>query len=432
MFISVVVVAFTNLVVGYALAVALRADVWARCRQFRLTKVAKPGEEISPAEADEPSDDGSATPDAPSFHAAMPPSWLAKLAQHGIEANSLVEASAQVMRLEVGRYRKELITLENQTRSAAPGETLATALQQISARLNQINTAWMQAQREAFKSLQVSKEKLGDLQAMGEALEGVFHDQAAQIETTTESISQVNFAQEAELGRQRLAGEFGRLLDLAHRLRDQMQEVIATVLAVENRLEGVDAALQVDPATGCLSRLGLEVLYHDWQQHKDDRQLCLGVVDADRFGRITTTFGAAAGDEVLRELATVLQASIRADRGFDRVCRIGGTTFLMFYGFTGPRNANSSLERLRQSVEATTFQLGDKSFDLTVSGGAVEAQAGEKLPALLQRAMKALSEAKRKGRNRVALDEGAGPTVAEAPQFQVQGRTIEVEPVAAT
>ena len=36
-------------------------------------------------------------------------------------------------------------------------------------------------------------------------------------------------------------------------------------------------------------------------------------------------------------------------------------------------------------------------------------------------------EAKRKGRNRIALDEGSGPTFAEAPQFQVTGQIIEVE-----
>ena len=99
----------------------------------------------------------------------------------------------------------------------------------------------------------------------------------------------------------------------------------------------------------------------------------------------------------------------------------------MFYGFTGPRNANSSLERVRQSIEATSFQVGDKTFDLTVSGGVVEAQPNERLADLLRRATKAVTEAKRKGRNRVALDEGAGPTIAEAPQFQVEGRTIEVE-----
>jgi diguanylate cyclase (GGDEF)-like protein len=285
----------------------------------------------------------------------------------------------------------------------------------------------MLAQREASDALHASKSSFGEFQEIGDSLEAVLHDQAAQIEATTAALGQLAIAQEAELGRQRLAGELGRLLDLAHRLRDRMQDAIGTILAFEGRLESIDAALRNDMATGCVSRLGLEAIYYDWLQHDDGRQLCIGVVDADRFARVTATLGASAGDEILRELANVLQGSIRSDRGFDRVCRIGGTTFLMFYGFTGPRSANSSLERVRQSIEATSFHIGDKSFDLTVSGGVVEAQPKEKLPDLLKRAMRAVTEAKRKGRNRIALDEGAGPTFAEAPQFQVTGQVIEVD-----
>lgn len=424
----VIAVAITNLVVGYGLAVALRADF--RMPRWRRTPALptlspEPVAVAQVTQAPPTAVVSTSTTDAPNFHAPVPPAWLAALAREGVTANSLIEAAAQMMRLEVGRYRKELVILENMTRDAS-GAGLGQTLEQICGRLGKVNTAWMLAQREASETLNASKAALGEYQDIGESLESVLHDQAAQIDATTTNLSQIAIAQEAELGRQRLAGELARLLDLAHRLRDRMQDAIGTILAMEGRLESIDAALRVDMGTGCVSRLGLEALYHDWQQHRDERQLCVGMVDADRFARVSAAFGAAAGDEILRELANVLQASVRADRGFDRVCRIGGTTFLMFYGFSGPRNANSSLERVRQSIEATSFHVGDKSFDLTISGGVVEAQPNEKLPDLLRRAQKTLTEAKRKGRNRIALDEGSGVTFAEAPQFQVEGRVIEV------
>jgi diguanylate cyclase (GGDEF)-like protein len=429
----VIAIAVTNLALGYGLAVTLRADF--QLPRFRMPRFKRPLASAVKSEAPErpESQDTPAVSvvttsiaDTPNFQAKTPPAWITALAREGITANSLIEAAAQMMRLEVARYRKELVTLENMTRDAS-GPQLGQTFEQICNRLGRVNTAWMLAQREASDALHASKDSFGEFQEIGEGLEAVLHDQAAQIEATTSALGQLAIAQEAELSRQRLAGELGRLLDLAHRLRDRMQDAIGTILAFEGRLESIEAALRNDMATGCVSRLGLEAIYYDWQQHDDARQLCVGVVDADRFARVTATLGASAGDEILRELANVLQNSIRTDRGFDRVCRIGGTTFLMFYGFTGPRSANSSLERVRQSIEATSFHIGEKSFDLTVSGAVVEAQPKEKLPDLLKRALRAVTEAKRKGRNRIALDEGSGPTFPEAPQFQVTGQVIEVD-----
>src|SRR5262249_5886015 len=105
---------------------------------------------------------------------------------------------------------------------------------------------------------------------------------------------------------------------------------------------------------------------------------------------------------------------------------IGGESFIILQGDVGPHQALTAAERLRQSIEATTFHLDDAEFDLTVSCGVIEVGHTESSLDLVKRALEALQFAKRAGRNRCALDKGEGPTMLDPPQFPVKGRIINL------
>ena len=81
---------------------------------------------------------------------------------------------------------------------------------------------------------------------------------------------------------------------------------------------------------------------------------------------------------------------------------------------------------VRQTIEATTFDDEGAEFEITISGGVVEASPNESSAAIYRRAQQALLFAKKAGRNRCAIDEGQGPTTVTPPQLAVQGRVVNL------
>jgi diguanylate cyclase (GGDEF)-like protein len=186
--------------------------------------------------------------------------------------------------------------------------------------------------------------------------------------------------------------------------------------------------VQLDYLTGIPNRIGAEALFDSWLREDPSRSrpFSAALVNVDRFARINQRLGTRGGDRAIAALSRVLADLIRKDRGFDRLARTVGESFLLLFGDTGPHSALTALERVRQTIEATTFDDEGAQFDLTISGGVVEAAPGESAAAIYRRALRALFFAKKAGRNRCALDEGTGPTTIAPPQLAVQGRLVNL------
>lgn len=140
------------------------------------------------------------------------------------------------------------------------------------------------------------------------------------------------------------------------------------------------------------------------------RSVSVLMVDIDHFKRVNDSHGHLVGDQVLRSIAQVMQAELRA---MDLLCRYGGEEFCAILPETNHPGAGRAAERLRSAVERAKIEHEALSLSLTVSvGGASWSNAaGNEVPDLLARADEALLEAKRAGRNciRVAPE----PTPAE-------------------
>jgi diguanylate cyclase (GGDEF)-like protein len=96
-------------------------------------------------------------------------------------------------------------------------------------------------------------------------------------------------------------------------------------------------------------------------------------------------------------------------RDTDTVARIGGDEFAALLLQTDGERARPVVERLRDAVQALCVHQGDAAIPLAVSAGVAFYPAhGADPEALLSRADGALYEAKRLGRNRVALAASAG------------------------
>jgi two-component system, cell cycle response regulator len=123
--------------------------------------------------------------------------------------------------------------------------------------------------------------------------------------------------------------------------------------------------------------------------------------DIDHFKRVNDTYGHAAGDDVLREVAARTTNTVRS---VDLVARLGGEEFVVVMPETGPAIAVAVAERLRSTIanEPFTIRASGERFPVTVSIGVTSAIAGgDDRDRLLKRADEALYRAKADGRNRV-------------------------------
>lgn len=158
-----------------------------------------------------------------------------------------------------------------------------------------------------------------------------------------------------------------------------------------------------DELTGIYNRRHLLKLIEDEKQHADryGPSFCLCLLDVDHFKRINDTYGHAAGDNVLQTLAKTLQDEIRVTDCFGRY---GGEEFLLLLPNTGVEDAGALIDRIRKKIEWMSLPLAEK-VNMTVSAGITDYRPQENISQTIDRADKALYQAKATGRNQVIRTE---------------------------
>ena len=123
----------------------------------------------------------------------------------------------------------------------------------------------------------------------------------------------------------------------------------------------------------------------------------------DRFKDINDTFGHLAGDEVLRNIALLIQSSARKQ---DLAARYGGEEFILILPETGQEVASVLAERLRAKVASSSAMTKAGKIEVTISIGVVtyDASMGEiSKHQIVDAVDKALYASKEGGRNRVSV-----------------------------
>jgi diguanylate cyclase (GGDEF)-like protein len=126
------------------------------------------------------------------------------------------------------------------------------------------------------------------------------------------------------------------------------------------------------------------------------------MIDIDFFKQINDTFGHQVGDDILKEMASVIQREVR---DVDILARYGGEEFAVLLPQTALRQAEAVAERIRLAVEDTEFQFSGGNIRLTVSLGvaAYPESAIDSQTELVQTADAAMYEAKKAGKNQVKI-----------------------------
>lgn len=165
----------------------------------------------------------------------------------------------------------------------------------------------------------------------------------------------------------------------------------------------VDAALRDGLTNAYNKKYFLNHILSEFAYAKrHNTHLALLMFDVDHFKSINDNFGHQAGDYVLSNLSRIAHQTLRAE---DTFCRYGGEEFAVVCRSITMYQAFQLAERMRKTVENTTFEYDNKLIPVRISIGVasfpeIEVETQDEL---IGAADAALYQAKRSGRNRVEM-----------------------------
>jgi diguanylate cyclase (GGDEF) domain len=185
-------------------------------------------------------------------------------------------------------------------------------------------------------------------------------------------------------------------------LEARVEARTAELAEANARLEKLAAQ---DSLTGAYNRRHFRILAKQAvsQARRQDRPVAVLMLDLDHFKAINDTHGHAIGDDTLKTLVAVCRGALREG---DILGRYGGEEFCILLPETELGTAVTVAERLRQAVEEAVMEGADISFGITASIGVAAWDDDDSgIDQALNRADQALYQAKKAGRNRVAVAE---------------------------
>ena len=215
----------------------------------------------------------------------------------------------------------------------------------------------------------------------------------------------------------RVSARMGRLVAIFHRAQDgdfsvrydedtdQMPDPVNVIGRAYNQMrERLQTIVLTDPLSGCYNRRGLNQLAEREVSRaiRQKKELAVLAIDLDHFKRVNDDYGHLTGDEVLREVGALLQATAREA---DVVARFGGEEFTILVPDSNEDGALILADRVMQAFRQYRFRSLPPDVRITVSIGVAAdwARDDDVAKTLLARADEALYVAKRNGRDQAVV-----------------------------
>jgi len=177
----------------------------------------------------------------------------------------------------------------------------------------------------------------------------------------------------------------------------------ASVTDLVTQAEELQALATTDPLTGVCNRRHFFALAEaEWTRfQRNKRPLSMLMIDIDHFKAVNDRLGHDAGDKAIVRVAELCR---KAKREGDVLARVGGEEFAILLPETSIKDAAVMAERLRGLVADPNTASLQKLPHMTISIGIAQAGGGAgSIRKLMKQADGALYEAKRRGRDRVAI-----------------------------
>ena len=186
--------------------------------------------------------------------------------------------------------------------------------------------------------------------------------------------------------------------------RKELEVVLVDLTTAQNKLEKKNRELEAlsitDKLTGLYNRMKLDLTLQTEinRSKRYGSALSIIIMDIDHFKSINDQHGHQEGDEVLRQVASILKKNTRK---VDFTGRWGGEEFLIICPETTQDQAFTLAEKMRTHLE----QSDKNKYSITASFGTAAYQTGMKESEFINNADQALYKAKENGRNRVERTE---------------------------
>lgn len=179
----------------------------------------------------------------------------------------------------------------------------------------------------------------------------------------------------------------------------QLKQTLQQRDALEFRLKNI---AHLDSLTGVANRYALnEYIKLLENQPTQFSETCLMVIDIDHFKQVNDVYGHSMGDQVIQFVAEKLKENIRT---FDLLVRYGGDEFIVLIENVGMERALKIAEKIRSEIyeakSVDNVRCPDLKVSISISIGV--AIGATSWMALLEKADRALFQAKEQGKNKVA------------------------------
>lgn len=253
---------------------------------------------------------------------------------------------------------------------------------------------------ESASSLDTSLQRIQTLLTTNavEQLRAEFAGMAAQLR---QSIA----AQQATLERQ--LGELRQRVEAAEQAREQFEieahSLGSSITDLRQALADAREQMQLDPLTQLYNRGAFDaaLLRYTDLARASGQTLALLLLDLDNFKNINDRYGHPGGDKVLAAFSDLLSRTfLRAD---DLVARYGGEEFAVLLFVNDAAQVERLVEALFSRLRELRLPQLDEDLMITCSGGYALLRSGDHGSSLVERADRALYQAKNDGRDRLQV-----------------------------
>lgn len=193
---------------------------------------------------------------------------------------------------------------------------------------------------------------------------------------------------------------------------ESVADICASSIQNAHYVERIRQLSYLDGLTGMFNRrfFELRIMEEIERARRSQAGMAIIMADIDHFKRLNDEFGHLLGDEVLRQVSSLLHQQLRK---IDVVCRYGGEEFAILLTQTSAQHAMGVAEKLRRLVEGWQFPGVPRTVTLS-AGVAAFRDHGSTRDELVRAADAALYGAKQEGRNRIRLASISGSQLLAA------------------
>ena len=183
-------------------------------------------------------------------------------------------------------------------------------------------------------------------------------------------------------------------------MKDYYKELNRVNDLLEKKSEKFKKIASIDPLTGLYNRIKFSELYRSEYTVMMQRNntMSLMMIDFDHFKDINDNYGHNVGDKVLKEISTLFLSILR---NVDVLCRWGGEEFVALLPTANLEQTAKIAEKIRHAIDS---HKTNETPHITASFGVTEIRKNDTLDEAINRADRALYDAKDAGRNCVKIN----------------------------